>query len=371
MTCHHPLTAYQQTEADLTISSQQYYKSKKLKFHEDKYHHKKIELACGHCLGCRLDHASMWADRITLESKNWQKNCVIALTYNDPNLPLSEKGKNTLVKKHLQDFLKRLRYHEKGFETWKHPFKGIEENPIRYFACGEYGLTGTRAGNGGNPHYHIVLFNYMPDDLKFYKLNKHGQPIYKSAKIQKIWGHGFITVEDFTYENASYVARYVQKKAGIEPQHYHYTNEWHEEWAEDERNGKVYEKIINKREKRKYDQEQEFIVMSRGVGIGRKYWEENKEKIKRNQGIYVTTKDGTKLKPIPKYFKKLWEKENYVEYYRFKYEREKDGIKRKMEIISQINLPGQTEEYIWSFYLKEEEKKLKQKATALKRNEFI
>ena len=80
-----------------------------------------VEIPCGRCLGCRLDHADMWATRITMEAKEWSKNCFVTLTYNNaldesgkPNLPINEKGDMTLKKKDLQDFMKRLRYYEKG-----------------------------------------------------------------------------------------------------------------------------------------------------------------------------------------------------------------------------------------------------------------
>ena len=59
-----------------------------------------MEIPCGRCIGCRLDHASMWATRITMEAKGWKHNCFITLTYNNgldekgqPNLKLTKKDK--------------------------------------------------------------------------------------------------------------------------------------------------------------------------------------------------------------------------------------------------------------------------------------
>lgn len=365
MTCFKPLKAWKQTKADLEIPAKDYYALKKISFRPVQGR-QEIEIPCGHCLGCRLDHANMWATRMTMESKSWKKNCFITLTYNTPNLPINKNGLATLIKKDVQDFMKRLRYHHKGNEKWTHPIKGKEEYPIRFFGCGEYGP------KGGRPHYHLAIFNWEPDDLVLYKLNKHGQPIFKSKSLQNIWGKGFVTVEEFNYQTAAYISRYVQKKAGIEPQKREYTGEIRQELAIDERNGNIWQKFIRTIKPKKQLKEPEFILMSRGVGIGRMYWEENKDKIKKNTGILIKIKDHVVQKPIPKYFKKLWEQENWVEYYRYKYEQEKDGKKRKIEIINRVKLPdGTSNELKWEFYLETQHKILKDKAKYLKRNEFI
>lgn len=364
MVCFHPIKMYKPRYAQLDIPPRDYYALKKLSFHKSDFR-EEVQVACGHCLGCRLDHASMWQTRLMMEAKNWEKCCFVTLTYNNPHLPM-KYGKPQLVKKDLQDFLKRLRYHYQGEEEWVNPKTGEYENPIRYYACGEYGP------KGGRPHYHLAIFNWEPEDMKLYKLNKHGDPSFTSKKLQEIWGKGFCVVEELNFETAGYVARYVQKKAGIKPKKLQYTGKIFKEWKIDERNGKPFEHYRKERKIVKELQEPEFQVMSRAVGIGRKYWEENKEKIKRNNGILLKVKDKVKIKPIPRYFKKLWEDENYEEYYRWKYERQKDGVKRKLEIINKIKLNGNpTEEDILTFYLDTQERILNQKAQALKRNEFI
>lgn len=355
---------YKPRYAQLDIPPRDYYELKKLSKYNSDFR-EEIEVPCGHCLGCRLDHADMWATRITMEAKTWKKCCFVTLTYNNPNLPM-KYGKPTLCKKDLQDFLKRLRYYHQGIEKWINPKTGEYENPIRYYACGEYGP------KGGRPHYHLAIFNWKPEDLKLYKLNKHGDPNFKSKSLQKIWNKGFCVIEELNQQTASYIARYVQKKAGIKAQKREYTGKITKEWKIDERNGKPFEHYHKEQKIKKGLREEEFQTMSRAVGIGRKYWEENKEKIKRNNGIIIKIKDKVKIKPIPKYFKKLWEDENYQEYYRWKYERTKEGIKRRLEIINQIKLQNNPQkEDILTFYLETQEKILEQKAQALKRNEFI
>lgn len=364
MTCFHPIKVYAQTKADLTIPPNDYYELKKVSFRESKSR-KKIEIPCGHCLGCRLDHASIWATRITLEAKDWKHCCFVTLTYNPENLP-TKNGYGTLQKEDLQNFMKRLRYYHEGEETWIHPLKEIVEKPIRYFACGEYGSKGKR------PHYHLAIFNWEPKDLIKYKMNKHGQWSFISKELEKIWGKGFVVVEELNYNTAAYIARYVQKKAGILPNPREYTENITPVKKIDERNGQEFIHYKKEIKKQEYIINPEFVVMSRGVGIGRRYWNENKQKIKRNKGILLKIEDKVHLKPIPRYFKKLWEDENYEEYYRYKYEAEKDAQKHKIEIIARIKLPdGTTDEEKWSFYLEQQEKILQEKAKSLKRNEFI
>lgn len=59
-----------------------------------------MQVPCGQCVNCRLNHSREWAIRCTHEAQMWDQNCFIMLTYNDENLP--EGG--TLVRKHLTDF---------------------------------------------------------------------------------------------------------------------------------------------------------------------------------------------------------------------------------------------------------------------------
>lgn len=363
MVCFHPKTAWQCPTGDLYEPSQVYYQKKKLSFKEVKGWNK-IEIPCGHCIGCKLDSASMWGTRCTLEAKNWKNNCFITLTYNNEHLPKNKNNKPTLVKKHIQDFLKRLRYYEKGIETWD---LTKESNPIRYFACGEYGP------KGGRPHYHLAIFNWIPDDLKFYKFNKYNQPIWKSKKLMKYWGQGFITVEELNYNTANYVAQYTLKKAGLKPNKREYTGEYEIIKKIDERNGNIFEVAHNIQRKIKHDVEDEFTTMSRAIGIGRIYWDKNKEKIKNNGNILLKIDGVVKAKPIPRYFKKLWENENWEEYVKFKYEKQKEGLKLRMDIISRIkyvDVQEEVEEIKYSIYLEQQEKILLGKRKNYQRNSY-
>lgn len=303
----------------------------KNKMHVKNYEKKNytpIEIPCGICLGCRLDHANMWATRVWMETKCWNTNCFVTLTYNEQNLPKNKQ----LIKKDMQDFFKRLLKLEEGREEWENPITKEIQKPIRRFYCGEYGEKNKR------PHYHAALFNYKPKDLKPYKTNRHGDMLYTSKTLQKIWGHGFVIIGELNYKSACYIARYVQKKAGI--------------------SGRKLPKIL--RSKTKVD---EFIEMSRCPGIGLQYWMENKEKIKRNGGILIKINDEVKNKKIPRYFKKKWEEEYREEYDKFVAENRMRMEKEINQVLSKTTLTKEE-------YLKVQEESLKERTKILKRLEF-
>lgn len=98
----------------------------------------------------------------------------VTLTYNKESLP--EGG--TLVPRHLQLFLKRLR-------------KKLSPRTIRYFGVGEYGDISQR------PHYHLAIFGVTLADR-----------IY----IDESWDHGFTHAGELNFSSAAYVAGYVTKK---------------------------------------------------------------------------------------------------------------------------------------------------------------
>lgn len=128
---------------------------------------------CGRCMACRLNYASMWAQRL-MHEKQYHSKCVFAtLTYNDENLPAGR----SLVKRDCQLFLKRLR---KKFST-----------RLRFYLCGEYGEQGSR------PHYHAILFGVGKDDRE---------------GIENAWGKGWVDLGHVEQESCNYVAKYVTKK---------------------------------------------------------------------------------------------------------------------------------------------------------------
>jgi hypothetical protein len=186
MPCVKPLQAYR-------------YQDGQIKFH-DNGACEPIELSCGQCITCRLNRSKEWALRMVHEAqKNAPVNCFITLTYNPENLP-PDCG---LVKRHYQLFIKRLRR-----AIARNDYPGMIECPtgkFKYYHCGEY-------GNGGRPHYHAVLFGCNFNDWVYLRTTDKGSHIYTSPTLEKIWGKGFVSIGECTFQSAAYVARYCLKK---------------------------------------------------------------------------------------------------------------------------------------------------------------
>jgi hypothetical protein len=148
-----------------------------------------LTLPCGKCHGCRLEKSRQWAIRCMHEASLYVDNCFITLTYDDANLP----SDGSLHYSHFQRFMKYLRA--------EYPFQRI-----RFYMAGEYG------SQTGRPHYHAILFNFTFNDLVFHSLSPTGNPLCRSATLERLWPHGFSSVGAATYESAAYVARYIMKK---------------------------------------------------------------------------------------------------------------------------------------------------------------
>lgn len=73
MTCFHPITVYQKNSRTWTDNELITKKENKVHFHTALKDGIKFEIPCGKCLGCRLDHANMWATRIANEADCWKK----------------------------------------------------------------------------------------------------------------------------------------------------------------------------------------------------------------------------------------------------------------------------------------------------------
>jgi len=158
-----------------------------------------LQVACGQCLGCRVDRTLMWAMRIVHEAHLYKYNSFVTLTYRNRDECNAEQikkgyyvpGDYSLNKTHFQKFIKRLR---KDF-----PQK------IKYFHCGEYGDENLR------PHYHACLFNCRFEDQEIYD-NSEGRGLYSSPSLEKLWPYGFSTIGELNFETASYTAGYILKK---------------------------------------------------------------------------------------------------------------------------------------------------------------
>lgn len=217
---------------------------------------------CRKCIECKLDNAKEWAIRSALQCKSSEDNWFITLTYSDEFIPVNDKGIFTVSYKDLSRFIESLR---KVFTR-----QGIKD--IKYLASSEYGSRLNR------PHYHLCFFGLPLNDLELTgEVSKLGHPYFVSKLVDKIWNKGIHKIGRVTYQSAGYVARYTLKK-------------------------------LSNLDYKKLGIEPERLFMSKG--IGKKYFEENKEHIYKYDVVNLNTdKVLIKLQP-PRYFDRLYEKHN-------------------------------------------------------------
>lgn len=346
MSCYHPLKGFIYGK---TVNGKDNYIITSQRIHHIEIHKDKIvqcgstfispradqtintftEIPCGKCIGCRLEHSRQWANRCLLEMKEYDKNCFITLTYDNEHVPYSDTDERefvygevepkplmTLRREHLTKFIKRLR-------------GGHKQRKIRYFACGEYGSKTSR------PHYHLIIFGWCPNDLKFYKRSEVGYNYYNSETLQKLWPYGYAVVGEATWETAAYTARYCMKKLDGEL-------------------GKFYESN---------GIEKEFITMSRKPGIAKDWYSSHNDYYATFSSSYVATDYGNReITPI-RYFDKLFDLEDPVRLQELKQSRKEFAEAKKT-----LKLQNTTK--IYEEMMLDEELNTIQKTKSLVRKEF-
>ena len=254
-----------------------------------------MEVACGQCLGCRLDRSRMWAMRIVHElcmSETDGDNCFVTLTYRDKLECDTEQLENgyfipddwSLHRSHFVKFMKRLR-------------KAYSPRKIRYFMCGEYGArckhgidlerVGCPLCNVGRPHFHAILFNCSFDDLVSYG-SENGELRYTSETLSKIWRYGFVDVGEANFATAAYVSRYILKKVnGVRAEdHYMQLDDYGVvSWLEPE-----------------------YATMSRKPGIGKEWFDKYKEDVFPHDEVPVPG-EGV-FRGVPRYYEEIFKEEN-------------------------------------------------------------
>lgn len=152
----------------------------------------KIKFPCGKCPECCKDYYTSWTTRGFREIMRWESSLFVTLTYNDEHLPKNR----SLNKKHVQDFLKRLKKH----------FGSSKENPIRQSYCGEYGEKTKR------PHYHLIIYNLdFADKVEHYKTDQ-GHQVYRSPTLESLWTFGHSEFGYATPATIAYLYKYILKK---------------------------------------------------------------------------------------------------------------------------------------------------------------
>jgi len=264
MACYHPIKGWKSKSVSSTGRRQIVFNPSLA------YKDMPATIACGQCIGCRLERSRQWAMRCVHEAQLHDRNVFITLTYNDLHLPRD----NSLNLDHFQRFMKRLRFHFSG-------------RIIRFFHCGEYGE------KYGRPHYHAIIFNLDFEDKKLWSIS-NGQKLYTSPTLDKLWSDpdsgqplGFATIGEVTFESAAYVARYVMKKVTGPMAENHYSRL-------DENTGECYQI------------KPEYTTMSRRPGIGKGWYDKYKTDVYPSD--FVVMRGDKKFKP-PRFYDGLYERE--------------------------------------------------------------
>lgn len=267
MPCYHPIEGYRSRFVNASGKRSIVFNKR------DGFVDLKVNIPCGQCIGCRLEKSRQWAMRCVHEASLHDANCFITLTYDDDNLPVGY----TLVKKHFQDFMKRLR--------WRFPQR------ISYFACGEYGEILQR------PHYHACLFGFdFPDKAKLKQVGDN--LLYRSLVLEELWPFGFCTIGSVSFDSAAYCARYVMKKVTGDRAERHYESILRE-------TGEIVRR------------EPEFALMSLRPAIGKLWYNRFNGEVLASDSVVMR---GKEMNP-PKYYDKLHEREDELAHSRVKWKR--------------------------------------------------
>lgn len=268
-----------------------------------------LQVACGQCLGCRLERSREWAIRCLHENQMHDESCFITLTYDDTSLPVDR----SLHYPDFQLFMKRLRAHYSerqritGGSTDKELRHSGTSGPdanercpakrIRFFMCGEYGELTAR------PHYHACLFGVRFNDLEIIKRLSSGHNLYKSGILSSLWPHGHSSVGEVSFDSAAYVARYIVKKitGARAAEHYKYISP----------EGEVFVR------------KPEFTHMSLKPGIGAEWYKKFGCEVYPRDEVVI---GGKKMVP-PKYYDNLLEKDDWDTYEWLQFERYKKGLR--------------------------------------------
>lgn len=282
MPCFSPHTAYQAKDGTIVFSELKKYDAWRT-----------LTLACGQCIGCRLERSRQWAVRCMHEAQLHEHNAFVTLTYDDAHLP----GNGSLKHRDFQLFLKRLR------KAIAAKVDGAPGRPapaalaalqkrIAYYMCGEYGDETNR------PHYHACLFGVDFTDKKPISKNAAGQQLYESKTLEKLWEKGLTTTGAVTFQSAAYIARYVMKKITGQQAKKHYER-------------------INLNTGEIYEIEPEYNQMSRRPGIAANWLKKYTADVYPHGKVVV---NAIQTQP-PRYYDKLYEKMNPEEHDWMKYQR--------------------------------------------------
>lgn len=200
---------------------------------------KPIQVPCGKCVACLINKRWDWTFRLQEEHKVSRSSHFVTLTYDAKHL----RTNYSLCKRDLQLYIKRLR-------------KRDETTRIRYYAVGEYG------SKSGRPHYHLLLFNSVEQDIRSAWVDSRGV------------GIGIVHVGKVLPASIAYVTKYMIQKENYPD-----------------------------------GMEKPFATMSRRYGIGGHYLSDDMVSWHRADDRNYTVRPGNIKGRLPRFYKdKIWYK---------------------------------------------------------------
>lgn len=146
---------------------------------------------CGKCVACLTRKRNDWTYRLQRERSGSSYSFFLTLTYNDDTIPLrivNDKPYFVFDKKHVQDYLKRVRYFVSKLD---------KDVICRYYCVSEYGKRTQR------PHYHMQFFVKNDDNCKYYKSVR--------KILEENWSYGYFQAKTTDDANIHYVTKYCIK----------------------------------------------------------------------------------------------------------------------------------------------------------------
>lgn len=196
----------------------------------NKYTRQYMQVSCRWCMGCRVARRSEWSTRIRLESFDYMSrgfgSSFVTFTYDD----LHYNGNADL--KEMQKLNKRLRYYLTKDN------KGVPID-FKYYVVSEYG---DRTNRG---HFHAIYLGLESNFLLNY--------------LRKAWQNGFVSVSPLSHSRIRYTLKYLDKQI-------------------------VSKKQIDDYIK-KYNRFPPSAIYSKGIGS--RYFINNLDEIKKNNGLRV------------------------------------------------------------------------------------
>lgn len=201
---------------------------------------------CGKCASCLNDKRNQWSFRLEQEFRNSTSAYFITLTYDDDHVPTNALGFQSVCKRDVQLFIKRLR-------------KSNGTSSIRYYITAEYGPKTLR------PHYHGIIFG-----LNCLQSVATGRILdawsYQDRRTKEMIPIGHVSVGTVSSASIAYCTKYCITKYQTPP-----------------------------------DREPVFSLMSTRPGIGAKYLETHRDFHDSPDRFYGVMPGGTKV-PLPRYY---------------------------------------------------------------------